>query len=233
MRHFLLVHGGSHGQWCWHDLIAQLEARGASASALDLPGHGDDPTPRQTVDRQAYVRAVRDCLESIEATDLTLVGHSLAGIVLPELADRCGVRLQQVVYLAALVCQPGQRAIDLIPEDRRPSYFEQAEASADFTVTWPYEKARQLFFSDLTEERAKWAYQRLTPQPFQVYLDPVPAAVAKCPSRYLICQGDQCLPQASCQEWAERLGARPEMIESGHDVMLSHPGKLAEQLLKR
>ena len=231
MRHFLLVHGGSHGSWCWQDLIAELQARGASASAMDLPGHGDDPTPRRSVNRQAYLRAVEDRIDSIESGHLTLVGHSLAGIILPELADRCGERLQQVVFLAALVCSPGQRAIDLIPENRRPSYFEQAETSRDFSVSWDYDKARQLFFNDLSEDRAEWAYHQLTPQPFQVYLDPVPTTVPRCPLRYLICQRDQCLPRESCLQWADRLEVAPEEIDGGHDVMLSQAAALADQLL--
>lgn len=233
MRHFLLIHGGGHGGWCWQALIEELAARGATASAPDLPGHGADATPRQTVDRSRYVEAIRYCIESIDCRELTLVGHSLAGVVLPELADQYGPRLQQTVFLAALVGNPGQRAIDLVPEERRQSYFDKAEASDDYSVTWPFEKARTVFFNDLTEEQARQAYEQLTPQPFQVYLDPVPKNVPRCPVRYLVCQRDQCLPRESCLEWASRLGAEPEFIDSGHDVMLSHPGELAERLTMR
>lgn len=230
-RPFLLIHGGSHGSWCWQALKRELESRGATVSAPDLPGHGADPTPRQTVNRDSYLSAVRAEIESIDCHDLTLVGHSLAGILLPELADQYAARLNQVVFLAAMVCKPGQRAIDLFPQERQQAYLDIAEASDDYSVTWPFEKARSVFFNDLTEEQAHWAYDQLTPQPLKVYFDPIPENVPGCPTRYLICQRDQCLTREWCQEWAARLGVEPDFIDSGHDVMLSHPSELADQLM--
>lgn len=40
MADFLVVHGGSHGAWCWERLIAALETLGHRGHALDLPAHG-------------------------------------------------------------------------------------------------------------------------------------------------------------------------------------------------
>ena len=37
MATFGLVHGAWHGAWCWDLLIPELERRGHSAVAMDLP----------------------------------------------------------------------------------------------------------------------------------------------------------------------------------------------------
>ena len=37
-KRFILVHGASHGSWCWQKLIPFLEELGHSALAVDLPG---------------------------------------------------------------------------------------------------------------------------------------------------------------------------------------------------
>ena len=231
-RHFLLIHGGSHGGWCWQPLMQQLELGGASASAPDLPGHGLDSTPRRTVDRSRYLDFIDDWFELNDIQDLILVGHSLAGILLPHIADRHADRLSEVIFLAAMVCEHGQRPIDLIPKKRRQSYFDIAEQSDENAILWPYEMARAIFFSDLNDQQSRWAYRQLTPQPFQVYLDPVPQTDIEIPIRYLACTEDRCLPRRLCEDSASRLGVEMELIDSGHDVMLSQPESLAQELLR-
>ena len=39
-NHFVLVHGGGFGAWCWYKIIAPLEEGGFKAIAVDLTGSG-------------------------------------------------------------------------------------------------------------------------------------------------------------------------------------------------
>jgi alpha-beta hydrolase superfamily lysophospholipase len=57
MAEFILVHGAWHGAWCWREVVPRLEARGHMANAIDLPGHGADRSPLDTVSLQDYVSA--------------------------------------------------------------------------------------------------------------------------------------------------------------------------------
>ena len=41
---FVLVHGASHGAWCWDLLVPELNRLGHEAVAPDLPGHGTRAT---------------------------------------------------------------------------------------------------------------------------------------------------------------------------------------------
>ena len=38
INHFVLVHGGGFGAWCWYKTIAPLEEGGFKATAVDLLG---------------------------------------------------------------------------------------------------------------------------------------------------------------------------------------------------
>ena len=232
MQNFLLIHGGSHGAWCWKSCITALEVADHRATAIDLPGHGLDKTPRDSVTTRSYVEAVCEQLKQYRGPPLTLVGHSLAGVILPEIICRHPEKVAEVVFLAAIVLEVGECALDYIPPDRQPSYFERAAASGDNTFLIDYEVARHIFFSDLPESAARRHYQQLTPQPLTIYLERAeiaPAAIA-CPKRYIVCRDDQALSYEACLGFGERLGGPIVQIASGHDAMLSEPEDLAQLL---
>ena len=56
--------------------------------------------------------------------------------------------IQRLILVAGLVLKPGERAIDRIPESRRASYFELAEASNDRSFRLSPEVTARVFFND-------------------------------------------------------------------------------------
>ncbi len=84
MANFLLVHGASHGAWCWDRLVPRLDALGHTARAIDLPSHGDDPTPPERVTMMDYVLTTLGAMEA----ETILVGHSLGGLTVTLAAAR-------------------------------------------------------------------------------------------------------------------------------------------------
>jgi pimeloyl-ACP methyl ester carboxylesterase len=58
----VLVHGASHGAWCWERLTPLLERLGYQVQAPDLPGLGADPTPPTAVTFEDYVDRVVEVL---------------------------------------------------------------------------------------------------------------------------------------------------------------------------
>jgi len=231
---FLLIHGASHGAWCWEGVIRELDRMGCKGHALDLPGGGDDPTPRASVTFNSYVSAVNSFIVSEDLQDFVLVGHSLAGILLPDIVAANRVKIRQVVFIAAFILDQGERTIDLVASDRVPDYYRLAEASPEHSLMLPYPNARQRFFNDLTDDAARTAYAKLVPQPLAPYLEPAPhgARSISSISRYIICRNDQNFPFDVCRRFAEKLGGTIEEIDAGHDVMLSKPAELAALLAK-
>lgn len=234
MNQFLLIHGGSHGAWCWQGVIGELEHFGCKAWAPDLPGGGEDATPRAQVTLDATVAAAHAYVEANDLRDLVVVGHSLAGIVLPDLVAACPGRIRRVVFVAAFVLDRGERAIDLIAPARVPEYHRLADASPERALMLPFEQARQRFFSDMDEAAARDAYARLTPQPFTPYLGRAQhgARSIAAMSSYVVCRQDRNLPPDMCRRFGEKLGGTIEEIDAGHDVMLSRPKALAALLMR-
>ena len=233
MPEFVLVHGGSHGAWCWERLHPELARLGYRSHALDLPGHGQDPTPRKQVSWGSQVEALDDFILELGAGEVALVGHSLAGVLIPEVAKRRRDVVRQLVFLASIVLEPGECALDTLEPGRREALRELAEASEDHSVFLDYEIARVNFFRGLSDAEAREFFGKLTPQPIDVYAEPARTRVRDLgiPVRYLGFTRDAAIPPDRAAEFARKAAVEIEMMASAHAAMLSHPRELAERLI--
>ena len=84
---FVLVHGAYHGAWCWERLVPVLRARDATVAVPDLPGHGADRTPSADLSLSLYADHIAQVVRQQDGP-VTLVGHSMAGAVIAEVAER-------------------------------------------------------------------------------------------------------------------------------------------------
>ena len=65
-NHFVLVHGGGFGAWCWYKTIALLEEAGYRATAIDLTGSGIHSfDPNSITDLAQYTQPLIDILEKL------------------------------------------------------------------------------------------------------------------------------------------------------------------------
>lgn len=230
MSTFALVHGAWHGSWCWERLVPELERRGHRAVAVDLPV--DDPAASFTT----YAEVVTRALEG-ESEDVVVVGHSLGGYPAALVAAARPVR--RLVYLCALVPEPGRSLADQFRADREmmvPGY----EAGLDppdelgrsrwvrFDVAW------ERLFTDCEETDARAAFERLRPQAQAPYPEPFPLpAPPDVPCSSVVCAGDRMVgPEWSRRAARERLGVEVTELPGGHSPFISRPGELAEVLVR-
>ncbi|WP_322488483.1 alpha/beta hydrolase [Chloroflexus sp.] len=87
----LLVHGAWHGAWCWTErALPDLAARGLTAHAISLCGHGASPPASPLTTICDYVQDVRTAVAALPQPPV-LVGHSAGGYVAQLLmTGRCG-----------------------------------------------------------------------------------------------------------------------------------------------
>lgn len=65
-NHFVLVHGGGFGAWCWYKTIALLEEGGFKVAAIDLTGSGIHSFDTNSITSLSqYVRPLTDFLEKL------------------------------------------------------------------------------------------------------------------------------------------------------------------------
>lgn len=219
----VLVHGSYHGAWCWDLLKPELEALGHRVVAVDLPI--TDPA----AGGEAYADVVATALR--ETTDPIVVGHSMAGLIIPIAAARQPVR--RLVFLAAMLPIPGtsmneQRASEPVDGLIPPTTAEWTALGDDVWMVGPA-TATELFFHDAPPATAAWATARLRPQCYRVMNEPSPLeAWPSVPLTSIVCRDDRALNPAWGRTAArDRLGIEALEIDGSHSPFLSRPAELA------
>ena len=140
----LCLHGGAHGAWCWERVLPHLET---PARAIDLPGRGSRPAPLESVTLDDWVDAVVEEIRTSGETPTVLVGHSLAGITMPRVAERIPELLSHLVFIACTVPEEGRTVL----EDLAPNVERLARDNLDNPVAlkMPDEIATAMFCNDM------------------------------------------------------------------------------------
>jgi pimeloyl-ACP methyl ester carboxylesterase len=251
---FGLVHGAWHGAWCWELLAAELERLGHAAVAVDLAcedwdahlednaaviaaaldGAGPDPGAGGVPQDAGAGGVPQDPGAGGVPQDVVLVGHSLGGITIPVVATRRPV--SRLVFLCALVPEPGRSLDETIRADGPPSTDEWVNARRiahpDGAASWEPESAISAMYHDCPPELARWAASQLRRQVWTTSREPCPLERwPEVPSSYILGTEDKAFPP----EWArriakERLDVEAVELPGGHSPMLARPRHLAEVL---
>lgn len=248
MSLFCLVHGACQGAWVWDLLIPHLKAQGHKTVAMDLPIEDPDVTLSD------YVDAVLEVLPETEE-DVVLVGHSMAGTVIPLVAEL--YRVRQLVFIGSLIPLPGMcfldQCYDEIPSDfleqaqykpPKAAKFEQLRDEPNVHVPASIGKfmtpdepgkvvAMEFYYHDCKPDVANWAFSKTRNQRSLAYVFESFSS-KKLPDVeyvYITCSNDRIISPA-WQRYAarKRLGVEAIEIPSGHYPHLSRPAHLAEVL---
>jgi len=89
MSTFVLVHGAWHGGWCWSKVKHALEAASGTVYTPTLTGLGERVhLASPEIGLEIHIEDVVRLIEYELLTDVILVGHSYAGVVVTAVADR-------------------------------------------------------------------------------------------------------------------------------------------------
>jgi len=127
---FVIVPGAWSAPYAWTDVKASLEKSGNKVIVVQLPGHGADQTPPQNLTMDVYRDKVISTLDSISGK-VILVGHSLGGVVISEVAEKVPSKIEKLVYVAAFVPLSGQSLLDLASTDTTSVLGANLRPSAD------------------------------------------------------------------------------------------------------
>ncbi len=232
MSQFLLIHGAFHGAWCWHKTVAELEKRGHSAKAIDLPGQGGDHTPLKQVTLETMVERIIKEMDVLPGP-VVLVGHSLGGIPISATGERAPERIKKLVYLSAFLPRDGETLLDI--ENRNPKVvvptsmiFDEERVSGTIMA----DKVHDIFYHDCTEADVAFAKARLRPQALAALMTPVHLTserFGRIPRVYIQCTDDRAL---STEIQRDMISKSPPVdvrkLHASHSPFLSMPDKLAE-----
>jgi pimeloyl-ACP methyl ester carboxylesterase len=220
MTTFVLVPGGWKGSWAYEAVVPLLERAGQVVHALTLTGlrPADDEATVATANLDTHADDVLRLLDHAGLTDVTLVGHSYAGMVITAAADRAGGRVSRLVHLDAFVPRDGESWWSLTND-----YFHDVAttgaATSGYAVRPPGDRD-----------------PRRRPHPLASFMQEIrlTGKVDEIPRRdFVYCSGWE--DQTPFAELHTRLQADPAWqvhdIPTGHNVMDEAPDFVADLLL--
>jgi pimeloyl-ACP methyl ester carboxylesterase len=234
MSTFLLIHGAWHGAWCWSRLIPELESLGHRCVAPDLPGHGDDPTPRGRITMQDYIDCITGAIDA-QSGPVILVGHSMGGMPITGAAEQRPDCIAALVYLAAFLPRDGESLFTVEERNPRPSVQPNVIFSEDQkTATVREDMLATLFYHDCRQEDVEFARARLTPEPVLPLAAPARITAAnfgRLRRIYIECSDDRAICPALQQDMTRATPCEQVIVmQSGHSPFFSRPGELARIL---
>jgi pimeloyl-ACP methyl ester carboxylesterase len=241
MANFFLVHGAWHGSWCWRDVLPPLLTQGHRVHAVTLTGVGERAHLRSPdIMLETHIADVVDAIEMEEMQDLVLAVHSYAGMIGTAVADRMPARLRHLVYVDAVVPEPGESWSSTHTPATREARIAACEHSPDYSFPPPDPAVY-----GLSGVEHDWVQRRQVPHPGHPYTQPLqfdPKRVASVRRTFIDCTSPA-LPTIDISRkrvrdrkfwqgaWAGGAGESAVELPTGHDPMVSAPGQLARILL--
>jgi pimeloyl-ACP methyl ester carboxylesterase len=230
---YVLVHGGGFSGSCWAELLPYLDDR---AIAVDLPGHGDRPGDLTKVTLADFVASVVDEVVEAGLGDVTLVGHSMAGLTLPGVAESIPTRLRRLVFISCAVPPHGTSLAEVLA-GFSPITAAIAERVGDELVdargVLHPDLATAMFCNDMSAAQTASTLARLAPESIGVLTEPadLTGLRQRIPRTYVRLTLDASLTLNTQNQMINNLGDVEVIdLEAGHMAMISQPRVLAALL---
>lgn len=235
MATFVLIHGASHGGWCWEKVAPILKQAGHKFHAPDMPGGGSDRTMVSNITLQTYRDRVLPLIDAA-ADKVTLVGHSMGGITITEVGEARPEKLHCLVYLTALMPKNGVYGREITAREPGSLVGRSLEMSQDgLTYTYKRSNIATLFYNDCTPEDTYRAMERLRPMPRIIATTPVSTTAERfgsVPRVYIECTKDNAITLAMQRYMQRELPPRASIaMATGHSPFLSAPEELTRHLM--
>lgn len=226
MATILVAHGAWSGGWAWWKMRAIWRAAGHEVWTPTLTGLGErGHLSGPEIDLETHIRDIVALLDCEDLEEVVLIGHSYGGMVATGVAQRRPERLRRLVYLDALVPDPGEAVFDLVPPQAAARMRAAAAAEGDGWRIPPNPLP-----PDTSPEDVVYARPRRLPQPIRTFERPLPAsAVPNLPRAYVFCT--RVGPDDTFRRFAERAAREPgwtlETIDASHGPHITCPEVLA------
>ena len=244
----VLVHGGGHGAWCWAPTIEHLDG---DVLAVDLPPKSirggdrrfDRPPELLTLTVSDFAESVLADVDAAGYDRFVLVGHSMAGLTIPEVARRAPERVAHLVFVSCSVPAEGESILNVL-EDAPSDVGDTAAANIDAVREGGEPPGQQLddasvvamFCNDMDDAQTQFVLDHFGNEALPVIGEKVFRAGLSpdIPKTWVRLLQDAILTVDIQDAQIANLAASPGgsvtvvELDSGHNAMISHPRELAE-----
>lgn len=228
---FVFIHGGKFDGRCWQPTVAEIARRSPHLRYLtvNLPGRQGIPADVRTLTIAECVDSVVDQIEHASIDEVILVGHSLAGVVIPDVAATLGARrVRRIVLLACNVPPDGKSVVSTL----KPPIRFFARMNIDRLPLW---MARWMFCNGMTHHQRAYSLRILVPEALSIVHEPVDRSrmPTDVPVTWVLTLRDHVLSIKDQRRFIANLGTVDEVIELDvcHNAMISNPVELTSILM--
>lgn len=232
---FYILHGSWQGSEGWAEVQKLLLQQGHTVELLELPGHGaDTETEYHKINLNTYVNYVCKKIQTLSAQSVILVGHSMSGMVISQVAEN--IPVDKLIYVSAFLPVNGESLMDLAKRssiigisknmliDRRAKSILLEKNGLD-----------KLFYNDCTPETIELALSRLQVEPLLPFYGSVRLTSDKfgaIPKTYIECSKDFSISLELQRFMHNRWPCQVLTLDSGHAPFYSMPELLAKSLIQ-
>lgn len=187
---------------------------------------------RMTVDLELHIDDICGLLRFEDLHNVVLVGHSYGGVVITGAADREAERLDQLVYLDALVPRDGEAVFDLAGHEVTTTFRDWIAREGGGTRL-PSKLSGPEFYGVTDTADIAWMAPRLTDQPAATYEQRLKLSGPGFagPRTYIRCTRSDKMPPDVAVRVQSDPGFRLIDLDAGHDVMITNPEALTALLI--
>jgi len=230
----ILVHGAWADATAWQAVVPLLKAQGHEVIAVNLPGHGTDATSFTNISLQSYTEVVKNAIG--DRKNVVLVGHSMAGLVISQVAEEIPAQIKELVYLAAYLPQNGESLLSLAkqdPDTHIGKYLKIDEATGSAIVA--KDGVIDVFAADAPAQVGEYIANNIKPEPLAPLATPVTLTNGKFGSVkkvYIHTTNDHAVSFTLQKAMVKNSPVSNEYsLPSSHTPFISMPDKLAAILL--
>lgn len=126
MADLILIPGSGHGGWYFDAILPKLRAAGHSTFPITLTGLDHEISVNTQTNLSTHISDVLELIEAAQLKDVFMVAHSYGGMVMTGAATKTNSNVSGLLYLDAMVPNPGQSQWDLLFDDMRQGFLSAA-----------------------------------------------------------------------------------------------------------
>lgn len=235
MSTFVLVHGAWQSTGTWDLLVPLLQKQGHAVITPVLSGLGTDQgrlSANTTLSQ--HIKDVSDVVSLLE--EVTLVGHSYAGMVVSGVAELQPKKVQRLVFMDAFIPEDGQCVLDLLPSEIG-AHFRQVAESQGNGWRLPGGEGQLDLWGLKPGEARDFVRARLCDFSLPCFQEPILLPnnrKASVPATYIACVAESYPARPFFKVFADKARASGwdlAELNTGHDCQVEQPSEVADILM--
>lgn len=234
IQFFIFIHGAWHASWCWERIAIHLRSLGHHVLTPDLPGHGSKIRPATSVKFCDYVSSIIDLIKQ-QPQQVILIGHSMAGLVISQIAEIIPNHIRELVFVAGYIPKDTESLLSIAERCKSEAVsplliIDQVKQEIRLKHT---SELANTFFNCCNQKDTQYAMKKLQPQPMQPFTEQIRVGkhFNRIPKRSLVCRYDRALVLNDQLNMSQVVTDKIILLDADHSAYYSAEHDIIKALL--